>query len=794
MKAIGLRRGDALGWMLLFLGNAVAGLLGMCHPALQAAWLPLTDGRGLWVWSQPWGSAGAAATLLGILVLTRVLLRRRARRTGPDLPPLAQLLAPLAWTPVLPLVLLARPLVPQAIAASIALWGLAGILAAIAARGYAHLAVALPSPRRPALAVFVGFTLVYTIAGAYFTHIAGPHSGDENHYITIARSIRQDGDLDLRNNVRYTGERWRAQYHISPASRGDHWYSEHPIGLSLLLWPVVDAGLVWRHLLLAALSGAASAGIVRLALNLGAPAAAALLFSGLVSLSMFWGIYSCRALPEVMGAALTVWMVIGILDQGRRPWRSMGPVLLAIATLPWAHIRFMPVGLLGWGFYGLRGLWRPASWPATLGRLGIFTFLSALGLGLYYYPQYLMFTGASSYADKGLLMSFPLGIWETLAGNRGILVALPAFAWLWWAAVRAFLRTRGEQRYGHGVTLVMTIAVLATSCATIWFSAGACLPGRFLVVITPLVAASAATVWPQANRAARGLLLVLSGYAAALFLLWIWNLNLVGTGFVHPLRTLGWQVPALGQMLDPLREPHDPGGHRFGLLLHLVILALLARDAWSPRLQRLALALLAAGAVASHITHPHPPLAHNATRGALRIDRFAGPNARVAGRAPTEPAALFAHLDRFAAVRWEENPLTVTTADLGAARVGTHLSLPHLDANDWLGRTWAWATLIPPFRAPTGPQTFRILGSLEGPATLRLALRNGGTTLMEEIVTPDAAGRIHLTRTVNTHRRRGDIYLLSHLMDGQGAFILDRVHWAPTPDGLLSALNLTVDD
>jgi hypothetical protein len=779
-------RGVVLAGLLVV--DAVAGVYGLCALDLQAAWLPLVDGRTLWVWSEPWRVAGAALAFLALGVASRVWLRVEARRaTG--VPSLVRILAPLSWVAFLPLILHARPLLPQSVASSAAFWGLAAVLASVAARTHARLVVAPPPLRRPVLGFFIAFSLFYTLLGAHFTHVAGSRAGDENHYLTIARSLREDGDLDIRNNVDHQSERWRERYHISPLSRGDHWYSEHPVGLSLLLFPVVDAGLLWRHLVLGLLSGAGAAGMVRLAMLIGAPAAAAMTVSAVTSLGMFWGIYSCRVWPEVLGATLAVWMFVGLLTPPRLSWSSMALVLLTGSFLPWAHVRFVPVVLVGFGFYGLSGLWRPPSWPYALRRLVVFALLGMLGLGLFFGGQRLWFEGSTSYAAyEGLLFSSPPGMWESVAGNRGILVSMPAFVWMWWAAVVAFVRFR-TQRFAHLVLLMAALAVLSTACATEWFSGGTCLPGRFLVVVTPLLAASAAVVYAAASRPARGLFLLLSGYSMALFLLWVVNVNRTGASYVHPLRSLGWHVPALGGLLDPLREPGGLTQQPFSLLLHIVTLLLVANAAWPRWLPRLLLASLGVGAIASHVAQPPIQLTHDPAEAAGRIAQLQRPGMRVAGRAPAEAAPLFAHIDHYFGARPKWAFSCVTTDGPGADTNRNWVSQSRLAPNDWQGRPIAWTTLTRPSAPTPGTQTLQIEGRLDGAATLHLVVRNGSRTLVEEAVAPDANGRVTFTRELETERI-GDLYLLARLDGGPGLFTVDAIHWAPTPAGLLHALNL----
>jgi hypothetical protein len=67
--------------------------------------------------------------------------------------------------------------------------------------------------------------------------------GDVPHYFTIAKSMHQDLDIDLSNNIKkLTRQQWSGsqRYHIPTYSREGHAYSWHPVGLPLLLAPFFD--------------------------------------------------------------------------------------------------------------------------------------------------------------------------------------------------------------------------------------------------------------------------------------------------------------------------------------------------------------------------------------------------------------------------------------------------------------------------------------------------------------------------------------------------------------------------
>lgn len=272
------------------------------------------------------------------------------------------------------------------------------------------------------LVVATGF---YTIIGVYFTKVAGEHSGDEGHYLIQARSLYEDRDLNIRNQF---DDPDNTPVHGSPHSRGDAWYPRHAAGLPLLLWPTVPFGLFARHFVLALISGITLVSVFLLSLKMGAHFRYACCVTVLFGLSLFWGIYSSRALPEVLGAGLTTWGLLMCLWQERRPWTATFICLCLIGFLPWAHTRFIPIAGLLFGCFGLHGLLYLRPFKPLLIRMTVFSLLFILLLAFYQYVQWQMYEGGQAYAADSLLFSMPMGLWHTLASDRGILYVFPLFA------------------------------------------------------------------------------------------------------------------------------------------------------------------------------------------------------------------------------------------------------------------------------------------------------------------------------------------------------------------------------
>jgi hypothetical protein len=79
-------------------------------------------------------------------------------------------------------------------------------------------------------------------------HNPQPYSGDEPHYLLVAKSLILDGDVDVKND--YLSGRYHEYYrgriepHVNTSlftADSPHWYSMHGIGLSAVLVPAVAA-------------------------------------------------------------------------------------------------------------------------------------------------------------------------------------------------------------------------------------------------------------------------------------------------------------------------------------------------------------------------------------------------------------------------------------------------------------------------------------------------------------------------------------------------------------------------
>lgn len=439
----------------------------------------------------PPGSARLAVAA-GVGLLAVLLARRQPRLAGP----------------LLVLGLAAAPLVPVASGRALPLLffqGLGLLFLAFPLAGLALQAL-LPPPRRalrPALAFGVTALALLGLA----TRLPGPAGaqGDEPHYLTMAESLRSDGDLDLRDEFRR--REYRSFYpgdlgaHTSPASPRGRLYTIHAPGLSALVLPVYAlAGEGAVRVFLALLAAAAASLTFALARRVHRDEAAARWALGILALQAPLAFYADLVYPEVPAALATVLFLFTARRDGGR-WL----LLLAGATaggLVWLHPKFLPLALCGLVLGVLRRgpvPWRAGSILAFAGGLvtlllwmndtfGVPSLAAAYGRGV---------------SEDVRLEQLPRGLLGLLFDREfGLLWQAPA-----WALVAAGLAPFWRQRAGDAMRAVLlALSVVGVGAAYSMWWGGSCPPGRFLVPALPALALLAAPGLRRCPRVAAGLL------------------------------------------------------------------------------------------------------------------------------------------------------------------------------------------------------------------------------------------------------------------------------------------------
>jgi len=754
-----------------------AGVLG--HP------LFLPDGRIVILWPRPILTplVAAIATLLSLYgwIWTRKL---RARNSIA-----ARIVQPLVFFPLTVLFFLFSPFITLKAAANLTLLVVAFLVSSFAGRAVEWWIKSndIRGAVRITLIFIFASTMLFWLFGWHFTKQAGEHSGDEIHYIVQARSLHDDGDLDVENNCLTALERRAIPRHISPNARDDHWYSWHSFGIAAILAPTIGKGIWLRHLLLGLIAGLGCGGMLAYSLSCGASIKGALVVSSLFSLTALWAVYSSRALPETLGATLMLWLHVCILRQRRFPRTTAVGAAFCCCALPWMHTRFIPPVLLGFGFFCLVGLTSATPWRKRIVRLAAFAAAVSGGGLLYYCTMNRMFFHAIGYHTNIVFMSNPLGIWHALAGIRGILFSAPVFAWMLPATLISLFRD-SRSRLAAFLSLLQLVAVLVVSCSTGFFHEGESLPGRFLLLVVPLLIGPATGVFERTSSRNRWWFVFLAMISTIPLLLMCSHLSVFGESFSYGTRVFHKVFPKLQGLIHPLQSAPQSWLHPFAIVLYVsTFLMLVFRSSLRLQTALPLLVLLAA------IILPGTPVSiasaarrsvWNAEALALIGDRLEGvsvlPNPHLRGVSLKEVADLLAGAD---------TKVTVTTGSRSENVPGRVISLRDVHPNDWLSRGMRWATLVKPFSTGKGLRYFQLTGKVEGNATPVLAIREGSFTHLEQEVRCGESNAVSIACTVRC-RNAGDICILISLRDGEGAFHVESLGWSPYSHALLDGTGM----
>lgn len=402
-------------------------------------------------------------------------------------------------------------------------------------------------------------------------------SGDEPHYLMMARSLWLEGDLDLRDN--FAREDWRED---TPGPVGPHYgaprkdgrpFPTHSPGLPLLLAPVYAVG--GRLACIAALALAAAFLCVQvrwLALRATSDPTAALLAWATAAGPpvLFYAFHIYTEVPSALALAAS----LALLLAAPGPWLAALAGLLASA-LPWLHVKMIPAAAV---LALVAVLHLPRRSAAAFFAVAI---AMAAGYGWYGHAVFGTWSPLARYgglpddATSGSPLRAVLGL--LFDRSFGLLPYAPVFV-----LALAALGSRAWWKSRDAVSQVLVgLAVLGPILSWRMWWGGQCPPARFLVPLVPLLCAALAV---RAAGPARGLLrwrwaLLGLGTALALFMAARpGELMLLNRGD-RPTRVweaLSGDAPA-GRYLPSLVQP-DPAEMRVALVWVLAVAALLVID------------------------------------------------------------------------------------------------------------------------------------------------------------------------------------------------------------------------
>jgi hypothetical protein len=234
-----------------------------------------------------------------------------------------------------------------------------------------HGAATLPPVRWRAAAVFAVLFAVYATTIGFDALGRSDYAGDEPHHLLTARSLVDDGDVDLANQYRAAAYAPFYPYRLAAHGTltGGRLNEPHGLGFPALIAPAYALGGAKAvEVQLAAIAALAIALAYLLAVRV-VPDPWALGGALAVGLSPPMIAYSTAVYPELTAAAAIAGAALLALRLRERPTRAAAlACFLLVALVPWLGLRFAPAALVvgGYAYLSLRAARRP-----LLGLIGI---------------------------------------------------------------------------------------------------------------------------------------------------------------------------------------------------------------------------------------------------------------------------------------------------------------------------------------------------------------------------------------------------------------------------------------
>lgn len=333
-------------------------------------------------------------------------------------------------------------------------------------------------------------------------------TGDEPHYLIVASSLLQDGDIELTND--YDEARHQSFYpgSLEPRhtvlTKAGREYSFHGLGTSLLVVPgFAAAGAIGARAVVLLVTSLAVGGLwaaLRRASQSRAGAWAGV--AGLV-LQIPFAAQASAIYPDGLAASVAcvgLWLLIGLERGGGATGLALAGVGGALATLPWLHLRLAVVAALFATALALV-LWRRDFGARAFGALFAAPLVSAAIWFGSFVTLFETFDPTEPFRQKagGSLAALPAGLLGLLIDQEyGLLPYAPAMVFAI-AGVAAAMRRYPVTAW---CAATMWVTTLALGGSFVWFG-GTSSPARFLVPVLPLAAFFVAMWWPNARASLR---------------------------------------------------------------------------------------------------------------------------------------------------------------------------------------------------------------------------------------------------------------------------------------------------
>ncbi|WP_372371132.1 hypothetical protein [Candidatus Uabimicrobium sp. HlEnr_7] len=317
-----------------------------------------------------------------------------------------------------------------------------------------------------------------------------PVWGDEPHYLLIAYSLAFDFDSNLHNNsfaqldeYFFVHNSKNIKFHATPQTNSDKIYSRHEIGLPLLLAPVLRLAsttpfpriimLLFMNLLgyltiinmylLLRRYGKQSAFLVSIAVGLSAPMYfySAQIFSDLVAALVI--LYSYRKIQDVMTINVGHFLWLGFI----------------LSFLPWLHIKYVPVTVFLYLYYGCQMKVHKGQMLAQFARITAAAVISAILLFVSFYYRFESFFPLAAWKGENYLdiSIIPYSVIGTLLDtSKGLFVYAPFYFFSITALV--FLRSIPNK---IPLLCIFLLTQGINLLHPVWWG-GFCPPGRYSLV------------------------------------------------------------------------------------------------------------------------------------------------------------------------------------------------------------------------------------------------------------------------------------------------------------------------
>lgn len=340
--------------------------------------------------------------------------------------------------------------------------------------------------RKILLPLFLIVFGIYLSAGAIWSERQRP-TGDEPHYLIMAQSLIKDHDFDLKNNYDQSDySRWgypagTLDRAIAINSRSPHQYPVHGLGWPLVLAPVLALGhLPGLKILTALIATLLFGNIFLLIFDQTKKTGLSLFIAAILGFSPPLLIYSTQIFNELFTALLTLYAFRQIISEQRK-WYQDVLAMLAMAFLPWIHIKYLLMSVVLLGAWLILRRHEQKRWllavifPASLGLLALvfWHFYGSISPSAQY-PSQLTFALAK--IGQGFLGLF-------LDRTFGLLPFAPVYLF----AIAGFYFLFRYSRRIFWLTLAVFLSLLAVASAGAIYI-GWAPEGRFLVPILPLLA------------------------------------------------------------------------------------------------------------------------------------------------------------------------------------------------------------------------------------------------------------------------------------------------------------------